>query len=167
MLGSRELVAPIDPEAKKQFVQMHKLMQSVFGRLMIRLMAGKANYALLRDYLVPVVDGWIEKINAGEDSDCVTWDAPALLIFHADKTKFLGETDGMIAATHAMLAAEALGLGSIMLGFPAATIERSKTLRALYDIPETNTIIVTLAVGWADVTFRRGLKRELKNVTWK
>lgn len=165
VLTTREHVAPIAPACLKQVRELHKLTASSLGRLIFRCMAGAQAYQLIMKYLLPHFTPWLNQPGI-EEWDFCTWGAPALLIFHQRRDKPTGETDCLLASTHAMLMAEALGLGSIMLGLASATIERDKSLRERYALPSGNAVYHTLAVGWPGVHFSRELERELKRVNW-
>lgn len=165
VLTTREQVAPIVPATMAQLAMLQKMMTSALGRVMLRLMAGKKVVRLFSDYLMPLARPWLDKWKVDEE-DHVTWGAPALLLFHSPGNSPVGETDALIASTQAMLMAEALGLGSIMLGFASSTVDRDKDLRRRYGLPEGHRVWNTLAVGHRRYEFQRTIVRDLKNVTW-
>ena len=74
--------------------------------------------------------------------------------------------DPLISATYAMLAAEALGLGSCMIGTPAQFIKYSKKLKKKYGIPERNTQGIMVIFGYPQVKFTRSIKRSLGGVRY-
>lgn len=165
VLGSREQVEPIVPATMAQLAMLQRMMGSGFGRFVLRLMAGKKVVRLLSEYLMPLARPWLDKWKI-EEEDYVTWGAPALLLFHSAGDSPVGETDALIASTQAMLMAEALGLGSVMLGFASSAVDRDKTLRRRYGLPDGHRVWNTLAVGHAQYKFQRTIVRDLKNVTW-
>lgn len=89
-----------------------------------------------------------------------------MLIFHSARSAAAGETDCVLAAAHAMLVAEALGLGTIMLGTVQFSIQRDKALRASYGIPEANDVFNVLALGYQSRRFRRTIPRAFRSVNW-
>jgi nitroreductase len=61
-----------------------------------------------------------------------------------------------LVTTHAMLGAESLGLGSVMIGSGVA-IAYDKALCAKYKVPPGHKIGMILAIGYPAVSFRRGV----------
>ena len=89
-----------------------------------------------------------------------------MMLFHSAPDSLAGETDMVLAATHAMLMAEALGVGNIMLGFANAAVQQDKALKRQFGIPEKNEIRNALALGYSQRTFRRSVPREMRAVQW-
>lgn len=165
VLPDRTQVAAIMPEAAKLFETLAGHMRTAVGRFMLRRMAGEAAFTLIREYLLPFIGPGLERYRR-EETDWVTWGAPALLLFHAPKEAVTAETDCILAASHAMLMGEALGLGTIMLGWATAAIQFSLALRARYGIQGDSSLHQVLAVGYARHEFQRTIPRTLKSVRW-
>ena len=72
--------------------------------------------------------------------------------------------DPLIAATYTMLAGEALGLGSCMLGAIAFCFKYSKSLRAKYDIPPHSQQGIMVIFGYPALRYQRALHRRLARV---
>ena len=62
-----------------------------------------------------------------------------------------------------MLAAEALGLGSCLLGSTVG-LNYDKKLKAQYGIPAENKVGLAITLGYPAVKFERGVKRRLASV---
>lgn len=165
VLTRREDVAQILPVAVQQAEQVTAMTRSAIGRWVLRRMAGDKTFRLLRDVLLPLIGPALEE-HRRSGLDFVTWGAPALLVFHVGPTSLMGETDATIAATHAMLMAEALGLGTVFLGFAAAALQQSPPLRQQLQIPPDCEVLSVLAVGYTKRRFLRTIPRELRNVKW-
>ncbi len=165
ILPTRQDVEPVVASTVKLVAQMQKMLGSGIGRFMFRRMAGAQAFRVLNDYLMPLMPTAMARY-AESGEDFVTWGAPAVLVFHTNPAGVSGETDAVLAATYAMLMAEALGLGSIMLGLAGAGLGQDKALRERYGIPPDNQVHNLLALGSTDRKFRRTIPRELKSVTW-
>ena len=85
-------------------------------------------------------------------SGIIVRDAPAAVLIHMDKA-FAASPLHVLAAggvTQAIaLAAEELGLGSCIMGRP---VESPRLLRSISGIPETDTILCCIALGYEDET---------------
>jgi hypothetical protein len=45
-------------------------------------------------------------------------------------------------------------------------VERNKNLRKIFQIPKDNEVLASMIMGYPQVTFERGIKRELAKVRW-
>ncbi|MCX5758642.1 MAG: nitroreductase family protein [Candidatus Hydrogenedentes bacterium] len=126
------------------------------------MMAGKEGLELYKSFIVPVIDEYLDK--DAEGMDWFFYDAPAAILFY---TSPVGDAaDAGIAATYAMLAAESLGLGTCMLGFPAPVLKFNKQLRLKYGLPAKMGPGIALIMGYPAVRYRRAFRRRLANVIW-
>ena len=101
-----------------------------------------------------------------EHGDRITRNAPAILIFHANKEAETHTHNAIIYATFAMLAAHSLGLGATMISLVPATINKVKPLRSIFKIPEDNEAIISLIIGYKKMKYKMGIKREKNNISW-
>ncbi len=124
-----------------------------------RLWTKKTEYETMRDFVLPLLKMLSQKHEEGRDM--FTYGAPAALLFHHGPLD--DGADCHIAATYAMLAAEALGLGSCLLG-TAVALNHDKKLKAQYGIPAENKAGLSMALGYPAVKFRQGVKRRLASV---
>ncbi len=98
-----------------------------------------------------------------EGHDVLFYDAPAALLFH--RGPFADGADAAIAATYAMLAAQALGLGSCMIGTTAG-FDHDRALKRKYGIPAENKLGLALILGHPAVSYSRSLRRQWAGVHW-
>jgi nitroreductase/NAD-dependent dihydropyrimidine dehydrogenase PreA subunit len=164
VLSTRAQVADVVAPCARQMQQLLKASRSAVGRIVMRRVVGAKTWRMLERFLIPMIPTALEAYGA-DGFDFVAYGAPALLVFHVSPEASAGETDVTLAATYAMLMAEALGLGSIMLGLGAAAF-MDKGLKARYGIPAENQVLNTLAVGYAKYHYVRSIPRKLGSVSW-
>jgi nitroreductase/NAD-dependent dihydropyrimidine dehydrogenase PreA subunit len=164
MLSTRAQVAEVVEPCAKQMEQLLRMSRSGLGRFIMARMVGAKTWRMLERFLIPMVPGCLS-VYREDGFDFVTYEAPAMLVFHVAPEAAAGETDVTLAATYAMLMAEALGLRSVMLGLGAAAF-MDKRLKARFGIPARNQVLNTLAVGYARYRYLRSIPRELQSVTW-
>ena len=89
--------------------------------------------------------------------------APAVIFLFGEKAFDWTQVDCGIAVENMALAAEGLGVGSVILGLPKAAFkgEKGDELRTLLKCPESYDFVIALALGYAaDTKEAHGLREE-------
>jgi ferredoxin/nitroreductase len=128
---------------------------------LLRPLVGREAHRMLKGFVRPVIRHYLQTAKEGVDS--WFYGAPCALYFAGSMAS--DETDPTIAATYAMLAAESLGLGSCMLGFPSYILRQNKKIRAKYGMPDHRTGLM-LIVGHPTVRYSRAIKRRFAGVAF-
>jgi ferredoxin/nitroreductase len=128
---------------------------------LMRPCMGKETYAMMKEIIIPMMKTFMDRDREG--IDMFFYDAPLAMYFYG--TGSADPADPIIAATYATLAAQTLGLGSCMLGFPPHLLKRDKALREKYGLPKTIQPGLTVVFGYPAIKFRRALKRRFAKVT--
>lgn len=149
----------------KSYRDLVKGMENPLIRSLIRLSVNREAFNTMKNHVLPIMQKGLPDM--GENGrDIIMRGAPALLVFHADKGTENHTEDAKIALVYGLLAAHALGLGATAIGLIPPVIQRSKELRKLYQIPEENEVLATMIVGYPKYHFQRGIRRELRRVSW-
>jgi nitroreductase len=98
--------------------------------------------------------------------DTITRGAPTMLLFHAHQEAGSHSEDVFIALTYGLLAAHNLGLGACAIGLAPPVVERSPTLREMFQIPPDNEVQGCIIVGYPKYHFKRGIRRKMAGVHW-
>jgi ferredoxin len=125
---------------------------------------GKNNDAMFRNFVRPLFDAYIGHMR--RDVNIVTYDAPLAMYFYG--SPFADPADPLIAATYAMLAAEAAGLATCMLGGIHPLIQngrKARRLREKYQIKYTSREGLFVIMGYPAVSYQKGLRRTFASVT--
>jgi len=120
--------------------------------------------AKFTEEVLPNIRRIVHKHELGEDTLCHR--TPAMLIFHCKRDEVYAREMSWIALSHAMLAAEAEGLGSCILGLVAPAINRSVELGKMLNIPESNDVYCCLSMGYASESYHRTIPKKFGNVTY-
>lgn len=153
------------PEMVRVYDGLVKAMRHPLARLFIRRKVGAAKFKTLEDHVVPLMDSRLPELMEGTE-DTITRYAPAMIVFHADRDAENYEADIYIALTYGFLAAHALGLGGTAIDLIPPAIEKSPELKKLFSIPDNNVAVAALILGYPKYRYQRGIKRELRSVTW-
>lgn len=123
---------------------------------------GKAGDEMFRKFLRPLVLKYISEMEAGRNM--VTYNAPAGIYFYG--SQYCDPADPIVAATHAMTAAESLGLGTCMLGGVHPFIQYGKAARKLrekYGIKFKSREGLIVIMGYPRIKYKKGIKRTFAN----
>jgi len=80
--------------------------------------------------------------------------APTAIFISADRESSWGKLDSGIAVQNIAIAAQSMGLGSVILGLPAVAFKgpRGEYFAELLKFPATHEFAVAIAVGYPDCT---------------
>jgi ferredoxin len=149
-------------EAYRKLVREYR---SPLVRQIMRLNVDADLMTALGNHVVPAV----ENNNALHDErgeDRYLYGAPALLLFHAARSATKYDENAVIVATHALLAAHALGLGATMLGIIPPVVNKHRGLRERLGLPRGNVVVSSLILGHPAVAYHRGVRRPLRGIRY-
>lgn len=161
VLGSREKVRQFSFDFI-DYIAVKRWMFSAPMLFLLRPFIGKENIEMMTDFVKPFIDFAIEGKRHGQDY--ILYGAPLAMLFQA--SPYSDPADPHIAATYAMLAGEAMGLGTCMIGAVAPMIKYAPGLKAKYNIrPDMRSGLVVL-FGYPAVRYIRGIRRTFANVDY-
>ena len=142
---------------------LYKAFHNPIKKYFIGKEAGKNKFRQMESHLIPMLEVRLPGLKNGTE-DTITRNAPAMILFHAGKTRedILG--DIYIAATYCMLAAHAIGLGGSVMEIIPPVINRKAELRAMFGIPEGNEVIASVILGFPKYKYRRCIIRTMKSI---
>jgi nitroreductase len=141
------------------YERLLKFFGSPLGAL-LRMTMKKSDREKFQSFILPLGRILVEGKKKGVDY--VLYDAPATLLFHA--SPYGDGADAFIACTHAMVAAEAMGLGTCMIGCVAPVLERRKDLMGKHGVPAGQIPKIVLILGYPAVRFRKTIRRPFLSV---
>lgn len=98
--------------------------------------------------------------------DLLFYDAPALLIAHADKTLAMPKDDCSYALFAMSLAAETLGLATCINGFFLRAAENCREIRDFIKLPAGNEVFGAMTLGFSSVKYLKAPPRRPVGVTY-
>jgi ferredoxin len=155
--------------ALPHMIEMYDFLVKAMGNPMIRYFikrrVGREKFTTIVNHVVPLMKSRLPELKMGTE-DTLTRDAPAIIVFHADRTEENYKEDIYISLTYGFLAAHALGLGGSAMDIIPPTIERNRVLRKMFSIPDSNEVVASMILGYPKYRYQRAIKRELKSVQW-
>lgn len=127
----------------------------------MKFMMNKTTARLMKDFVLPIAT---EILNARkEGKDYLFYNAPSVLVFHYPMKDTVDPT---IACSFAVVAAEALGLGSCIIGTVSPALQGDKKLQAKWGIPPGSFPSIAMILGYPAVGYSRGVRRDFASVTF-
>lgn len=168
-----EVVVIDDPEERsfllaelvKHYDSMIRAFSNPIGRAMVRLSAGAETYGMIKNHVIDVARE-ANELYRRDGTDRYIYGAPALMIFHANRWGISYQENAHLVCHHAMLAAVSLGLGTTIIGMIAPVVDRVKSLRTRYGIPDDHRVLTSLIMGYPKYRYRQGIHRDLAGVTF-
>lgn len=142
-----------------------KAIRNPIARQFVRKSIGRQKFITLQKHVIPLLISRMPDLKSGKE-DTIIRRAPALILFHADRHCENYVEDIHIALTYGILAAHSLGLGATVIDLIPPAIEKNPELRVLFNIPDGNEVVASMILGYPKHRFLRGIRRELKSVTW-
>jgi len=105
-----------------------------------------------------------EYYQAGKDR--IFRNAPALIIIHALEENSSSAQNCHLAMAHIMLQAQAMGLGTCIIGYFITAAERDPSIVKELEIPKENKIFTCCTVGYPVLKFKRLVQRKPPAVRW-
>ena len=106
----------------------------------------------------------IEQWDIGDDT--FLRDAPCLLIIYSEDKYFnIPQWDAGIASNTIDLAAQTIGVATLMNGYFAVLAERYKSIKKLVQIPQKQKILAAICLGYPDIRYKKTIYRRPLDVT--
>jgi ferredoxin len=156
----RDKVRELARDTADAYEKLLKFFDGPAGFLFKRLMKKPARQQF-DSFILPLGRILVEGRKKG--ADYVLYDAPAAILFHA--SPYGDGADAYIACTYAMIAAEAMGLGSCMIGCLPPVLARRKDLMKKHGVPDGNIPKIMLILGYPAVRFRKAIRRPFHSVS--
>ena len=162
-INNREIIELALPLMSEFYDNLVTWIDNPFIRFMIRQKNSQEKFSTVTNHVYPIAKLGNYKLEFG---DRITRNAPALLIFHADKSAEAHTNNSLIYATYAMLAAHSLGLGATIVELVPAAINRVNALKESFKIPQNHEAVISLILGYPKLKYRRAIRREKRQVSW-
>jgi len=130
---------------------------------LMRSFWGKANDEMFKGFVKPLFNIYINNIRRG--INLVNYDAPLAMYFYG--SPYCDPADPVVAATTAMYAGEAIGLGTCMLGGIHPLIQygnSAKKFRKKYGIKYASREGLFVIFGYPSVQYKKGISRTFASV---
>ena len=164
VVQNKEIIEKALSLMSKFYDDLVKWLKNPISRYMIKRRVDQQTFNTITHHLFPAAEKGHYRTTSGNNT--ITRNAPAIMIFHANRGAEEHTNDAMICVTYAMLAAHSFGLGTTIIGLIPPAINKVKELRNLFQIPEENEAVISLILGYPRYKYKRSIKREARDINW-
>ncbi|PLX22669.1 MAG: hypothetical protein C0597_02115 [Marinilabiliales bacterium] len=161
VINNRKTIESALPLISKFLNSIVQFIENPIVRFFIKRKAGIETFNTIKNHIYPISKSGNYKL---EEGDRITRGAPALIVFHAEKGAEAHTSNALIYATYAMMAAESLGLGSLMNEIVPAAINKLDEVKKIFQIPMDHEAVISLNLGYPKYKYKRGIKRNYYKV---
>jgi NAD-dependent dihydropyrimidine dehydrogenase PreA subunit/nitroreductase len=165
VVQNQQLIKDALPHMIDFFSFLVKVMKNPIMRFFIKKEVGKKRFATMRNHLLPLLVKRMPSLKNGSE-DTITRNAPAMILFCADRNGEDIREDIYIAATFGLLAAHALGLGGSIMDLIPPAIEKKEELRKMFAVSDNQEVVASIILGYPKYRYQRGISREIKSIKW-
>jgi len=153
ILAHRNQVAELGGRIAGFFERLNRLAANPAARLWSRLFGADALGKYYRRYFGSVTEGLREWREEGRD--LLFHGATAAIVVGSEAGASCPAEDALLATQNILLTAHALGLGSCLIGFAVAALERQPELKDGLGIPRGEKVYAVIALGWPAEKYHR------------
>ena len=100
------------------------------------------------------------------EKDMILFNAPCLILFHAEDSALFAEVNANLALQNASLVSHALGLGSMYSGLIVRVAHVDRSISELLSIPDNHQIYAALTLGYPKIKYKYWIERKTPRVRW-
>lgn len=156
VITNPERLRQISEQIYNSTILMVKALNNPIGRAIFRLIFRKSYKSMID--IMPLAKEMIKAHNE-HGMDVVSYNAPCLILVHAHKDSLCADENCVYAASNILLAAETLGLGTIVLGFITDPANQDPRIKELVQIQKNHKIITSIAVGYPKFQYKKSIPR--------
>ena len=157
ILPEREKLLEFGRAIARFYEELNRLAEKAWLRRGLKLCRRPELDLYYREYYNSVKEA-LRSWQEGSD-DRLFHGAPAAILVSSRPGASCPVEDALLAAGNMILASEALGLGSCLIGFAVEALRRDKRIRKLLEIPATEKVHAVLVLGYPAITFQRPAAR--------
>lgn len=158
ILPTREALRKLTPFIVAFFQNLNKMARNVLLRKGLKAVGNKELDEYYRLYYKKVHEGLVEWEKTGEDR--LFHRASAAIIVGSKPGASCPAEDALLATQNILLAAHAMGLGTCLIGFAVAAMQKDPKIQKAVGIPEKEKVYSVIALGYPDETYQTVTRRK-------
>ena len=133
---------------------LEKNLKNPIARFFIKRKAGEKNVRMLQDFVMPGMHWYIRWYREGKNNEILR-DCPALMLFHSPIYEPVGAENCLIAAFHAIMMAQVIGIGTCFNDLIPPACNSVSEIRKLLGLPDDREVYASITMGYSKYQFKR------------
>jgi nitroreductase/ferredoxin len=146
------------------YERIFTLVRNRVGAFLLRVFAGRKIVEKLKES-IPKLEHAKELMDQGRD--CLFYDAPAVMVVHAESWDTSSAFNGALALYNCSLMAHTLGVGCCFNGYLQNAVNNSRRIKKWLGIPRDHRCFGAMTLGYQKIRYQRLVKREPATVLWR
>jgi len=164
VVPTRQRMLDLGAEIRAFFIRLNRLAAAPVLRTLLRLVGRPELDQYRRRYYRTIADGIAEFERTGVDR---LWHgATAAVVIATAPGASCPAEDALLAAQNMQLAAHAMGLGTCLIGFAVAAMQKEPAIQKGLGIPDDERVHAVVALGHPAETYHRCAGRRMPEVRW-
>jgi nitroreductase/NAD-dependent dihydropyrimidine dehydrogenase PreA subunit len=165
VIDKKERLRELGQHTYALYEKLRSGLKNPIARYFIKRAAGARKVGHVQSFAMPAIEWYARWYHEGQ-GDEIQRDAPAIMLFHAPVAAASSDESCLIAALHAVLMAETLGVGTLINGLIPPACNNSPAARALLALPPEREVFASLCLGYAKYPYHRAIRRRLAEVRY-
>lgn len=147
------------------YEKLDRALENPIARFFVKRTRGHRTVDMLESFVMPGMRWYIRWRKEGS-GDEISRDCPALMLFYGPADEPMVEANCTLAAFHAVLMAETLGVGTCFNHLISAACNRSPKLRDLLSLTENEEVHSAVTMGYPAIKFLRTIPHRAKEARY-
>jgi nitroreductase/NAD-dependent dihydropyrimidine dehydrogenase PreA subunit len=165
VIDNPKILARLSDLVYEMYEGLEKNLKNPVARFFIKRRAGQKNFRTLQDFVMPGMHWYIRWYREGRSNEIIR-NCPALMLFHSPVFEPVAAENCLLAAFHAILMAETLGIGTCINDLVPPACQRMPQIRDLLNLPEDREVYACITMGYPKYQFKRIPPRQLAEVNY-
>jgi nitroreductase/NAD-dependent dihydropyrimidine dehydrogenase PreA subunit len=145
--------------------KLEKALANPITRFFIRRRKGEKTLNTLESFVMPGMRWYSKWYKEGRGNEILR-DCPVLILFYSPKSEPNGEDNCTIAAYHAILMAEILGVGTCFNHLIPPACNQDPEVKKMLNLPDNFDVYASLTAGYSKYSFKSTIPRRLAEVRY-
>jgi nitroreductase/NAD-dependent dihydropyrimidine dehydrogenase PreA subunit len=165
VIDNPEILKSLSEHFYSLYGKLEKALANPVARFIIKKKKGKKILKTLQTFVMPGMHWYIKWYNEGRSNEILR-DCPVLILFYSSNSEPMGEDNCTIAAYHATLMAEVLGVGTCFNHLIPPACNEDPEVKKMLNLPSDCDVYVSLTVGYPKYSFKKTIPRRLAEVRY-
>jgi len=164
ILPDRQTVLRLGTAVGRYFERLNRMAENLLLRGGLKLLGRSQLDDYYREYSGSVRDALVEWKAGGIDR--LFHGAPAAILVGSEPGASCPMEDALLATQNILLGAHSMGLGTCLVGFAVAAMQKDTSIKVALDIPPGEPVYSVIALGYPDETYSRPAGRKKPLMRW-